>query len=151
MSQTDNKDIVSIIDSIQKESKNDPLRLDDLLVSAKDFCLLHGLLMFDQQNDLTELGVAEGDKDQRKNYKAVHSPIALLPTLYPRHEFEYAMSIQNKFNELIYLISLDYEYLKSAYANVVKLDPFSKSLFNIYETVRSEGVTQVFVKLFLLS
>lgn len=133
---------------------NDLNRLDRLIVNAKDFCLLNGLVMFDAQNDLSvllsskekydnEININIIDDLMKKNFKVIYSPIALFPTLFPKKEFDYAMNVQENFNKLIYLVSLNHEFLIKAYRNIIKHDNFSKRLFDIYEIIRSEGISQV--------
>ena len=82
--------------------------LNELAISAKDFCLLNGLVMFDKLN-------SENESNMIKSFRVVHSPVTLLPSIYPQNEFDYATNIQNCFNELIYSISNDYEFLKKSY------------------------------------
>ncbi len=43
---------------------------------------------------------------------ALPLPVTLFPTQYPNEQFQFALSIQNHFNELIYTISNDYEFLR---------------------------------------
>lgn len=49
--------------------------------------------------------------DMKKNFTVLHSPITLFPSEYPRKEFNYALEIQNHFNQLIFSISRDYDFL----------------------------------------
>ena len=39
-------------------------------------------------------------------------PVTLFPTKFPRKQFELAIGIQESFNQLIHLISQDYDFLK---------------------------------------
>jgi hypothetical protein len=131
-------------------SNNDLKKLDSLAVNAKDFCLLNGLFMFDTQNDLRvflETTDENANDLMNKNFKVVHSPIALFPTVFPKKEFDYAMEIQESFNQLIYLLSFNHDFLSKAYANIIKFDEFSKRLFDIYLIVRNEGYSQVIISI----
>ena len=87
--------------------------------------------------------LTDGNESTPKSICAKHSSVSLFPSCFPKSEFDYAMSIQNEFNKLIYLISEDYEFIRGAFANIIKVDEFSQNLFRIYETVRSEGIAQV--------
>jgi hypothetical protein len=55
---------------------------------------------------------SSSEEDARKTTTVHHSPVTLFPSKFPRKDFEYAMSIQNDFNLLIYLISQDYGFLR---------------------------------------
>ena len=81
--------------------------LDYLVINAKDFCLLNGLVMFDKLH-------IKNENDMFKNYKCIHSPVTLMPSIYPRSEFEYDFNLQNSFNQLIFSVSNDYEFLKES-------------------------------------
>lgn len=52
--------------------------------------------------------------DPKKNFTVLHSPITLFPSEYPLKEFNYAFGIQNHFNQLIYAVSRDHEFLFSS-------------------------------------
>jgi len=41
-------------------------------------------------------------------------PVTLLPSKFPAKEFNYALELQRHFNDLIYLISKDFEFLKES-------------------------------------
>lgn len=92
-------------DKNEKEEGED--FLDYLVINAKDFCLLNGLVMFDKLH-------IKNENDMFKNYKCIHSPVTLMPSIYPRSEFEYAFNLQNSFNQLIFSVSNDYEFLKDS-------------------------------------
>jgi hypothetical protein len=88
--------------------------LDYLVINAKDFCLLNGLVMFDKLH-------IKNENDMFKNYKCIHSPVTLMPSIYPRSEFEYAFNLQNSFNQLIFSVSNDYEFLKESLKKYILL------------------------------
>lgn len=52
------------------------------------------------------------DSEQQSHDLALALPVTLHPTKFPAKEFQFALSIQDNFNELIYNISQDYEFLK---------------------------------------
>lgn len=79
------------------------------------------------------------------------APFVLTPSLYPRKEFEKAVNLQTILNELIHNVAHDTEFLRETLAGTIQVDEFTSSLFKIYETVLSEGVTQVrFLKYIVL-
>lgn len=71
------------------------------------------------------------------------APFVLTPSLYPRKEFEKAVNLQTILNELIHNVAHDTEFLRETLAGTIQVDEFTSSLFKIYETVLTEGVTQV--------
>jgi hypothetical protein len=41
-------------------------------------------------------------------------PVTLLPSKFPEKEYNFALELQKHFQELIYLISKDFEFLKES-------------------------------------
>lgn len=91
------------------------------------------------------------------------APFVLVPSTFPRKEFEKAVEMQPLVNELVHKIANNHEFLTKTLASYVWLwhgssnmsdlsllfsraienDPFTSSLFEIYKQVYSEGITQV--------
>ena len=110
---------------MQQLENLDELRLEELSLIAKDWCLVNGiskdnfyyifqiyfkiffkgLVFLEKNNELM------ANKTQNHD-SALPLPVTLFPTQYPDKEFLFATSIQNHFNELIYTISNDYEFLR---------------------------------------
>ncbi|KAI8520214.1 hypothetical protein Bbelb_034710 [Branchiostoma belcheri] len=107
----------------------DPSALDSLAVSAKDYAILRGLayLTVDRE-DVPDL--------------VSFAPFTLLPSPVPRALFDQARAVQQDFNLLVHRVSHDREFLTRCLSSVVKVDNFTAGLFNIYEQVMEEGVTQ---------
>lgn len=102
--------------------------LEETIGKATDWALMHGLCMRSKANfSTTSLQVI---------------PFGLLPSAFPRKEFNKAIEIQVILNELIHKVAHDHEFLCSALKNIVEADKFTSNLFKIYETVRKEGITQ---------
>lgn len=95
-------------------------------------------------------------------------PFTLLPSVFPRAEFQKAVAIQPALNELTHRVSNDHHFLFSClkkyftfsliiiillsiidkmrctvYFRTIEVDEFTRNLFKLYETVRNEGFTQV--------
>lgn len=83
-------------------------KLDELVMGAKDYCLLHGLVMFDKE-------CIQNENEMQKNSRVFHLPFTLMPSTYPRHELDFAFDLQTKFNELIFSLSNDFEFLKETF------------------------------------
>lgn len=62
-----------------------------------------------------------------------------MPTLFPRREFEKAVRLQPILNELMHWVAHDTEFLRETLANTVKVDVFTRNLFNIFERIIEEG------------
>ena len=83
-------------------------KLEELVVGAKDFCLLNGLVMFDKE-------CIQDENEMQKNSRVYHLPFTLMPSVFPKHELDYAFELQKSFNELIFSISNDFEFLKETF------------------------------------
>merc|ERR1711988_428657 len=100
-------------------------KLTDLVEKGKDFCLMHGICMR-QKNKY--------DRD------ALHfAPFVLLPSPFPKDEYYKAIQLQTILNELMHKVAHDYDFLKTALKNTIKVDEFTGKLWDIYETICQEG------------
>ena len=70
-------------------------------------------------------------------------PFALFPSPFPKQEFHRSLEIQPLLNELMHKVALDREFITETLKHVIKVDRFVGKLFEIYETVQNEGVSQV--------
>lgn len=101
---------------------------NDLIDTTRDWALMHGLSVRPVTNKTKDI--------------LQHAPITLLPSVFPRSEFKKACDIQITLNKLIHHVAHDYKFLKNTLSDVVQVDDFTKRLFDIYETVINEGITQ---------
>eukprot|EP00092_Neocalanus_flemingeri_P000115 GFUD01000117.1.p1 GENE.GFUD01000117.1~~GFUD01000117.1.p1 ORF type:complete len:481 (+),score=152.64 GFUD01000117.1:66-1508(+) len=100
-------------------------QLEDLVEKAKDYALMHGICM--RQKD-------KFDRD------ALHfAPFVLFPTPFPRDEYRKSVELQTVLNELMHKVAHDYDFLKETLKHTIKVDEFTGRLWNIYETIMSEG------------
>lgn len=116
---------------------------------------------------LSALGAAMRSKTNYCPDSVNFAPFTLLPSSFPRKEFEKAKNIQLILNELIHNVAHDYEFLRSVlkqwvfrtscvscvyrtvkliswFYSTIEVDSFTKNLFDIYEIVHKEGFAQVF-------
>jgi len=106
----------------------DEKTLEDVVSKAKDWAVMHGAGMRSKTAyNPDSLNVA---------------PFVLLPTPYPRREFEKALKLQPLINELVYSIANNHEFLEEVLAVTITVDPFTAELYRIYKQVREEGVGQ---------
>jgi len=71
---------------------------------------------------------------------ALHfAPFVLLPSPFPKDEYYKAVHLQTILNELMHKVAHDYDFLKEALKNTIKVDEFTGRLWNIYETICQEG------------
>lgn len=102
--------------------------LEELIDKARDWALMHGMCMRSKINY---------DKN------GLHfAPFVLTPSPFPRKEFENACKIQTVLNLLIHRVALDYEFLKEILQETIKVDEFTKELFNICTIIHNEGAAQ---------
>ncbi|KAL1513811.1 hypothetical protein ABEB36_003167 [Hypothenemus hampei] len=71
------------------------------------------------------------------------APFILLPSTFPRKEFQKAVEIQTTLNELMHWVAHDQEFLRETLKETIQVDEFTGNLFKIWETVLSEGVSQL--------
>lgn len=71
------------------------------------------------------------------------APFVLIPTTFPRAEFNKAVDLQVTVNELIHKVAHNQEFLTDTLQYTIQVDEFTGNLFKIYETVMDEGVNQV--------
>ncbi|PNF30929.1 Glutathione synthetase [Cryptotermes secundus] len=107
--------------------------LEDIVDKAKDWALMHGAGMRSKVNF---------SKDSLQ-----FAPFILLPSTFPREEFNKATEIQIILNELIHKVAHDYGFLSSSLKSTVEVDEFTSRLFKIYETVHNEGTAQQMLSL----
>ncbi|CAH1782414.1 unnamed protein product [Owenia fusiformis] len=104
-----------------------PLKTDTLeflLDQAKDFAITHGITSCNTN-----------DQPQVASHMLLPSPII-------RKRFAEAVEVTKDFNELYHKVAHDYNFLRDALKSVLAVDSFTKGLWNIYETVRNEGIAQ---------
>ncbi|KAK0078570.1 hypothetical protein PV325_002348 [Microctonus aethiopoides] len=100
----------------------------DLIDKAKDWTIMHGM--------------GYRPKTNTDNNLLQHAPFTILPSTFPKNEFENACDIQIILNMLIHKVAYDYEFIKETLIETIKVDEFTRKLFEIYETVYHEGINQ---------
>lgn len=102
--------------------------LEELIDKAKDWALMNGVCLRSRNNF---------DRDVLQ-----FAPFTLFPSPFPREEFYNACNIQIILNILIHRVAHDYDFLKDTLQETIKVDDFTKNLFNIYEIIHKEGAAQ---------
>lgn len=110
------------IDDLLKED------LENIIDRARDWALMHGISMRSKERF---------NKDQVEV-----APFSLLPSSFPKNEFEKAREIQTVLNELMHKVAHDYNFLKENLIRSTEVDDFTAKLFHIYDTVYAEGFGQ---------
>lgn len=103
-------------------------KLEEVISKAVDWALMNGMCFRSKVN-------------LNKNF-IQFAPFALMPSPFPKEEFQNACDIQIILNKLVYRVAHDYDFLKETLAETVKIDEFTRNLFEIYETVYKEGAAQ---------
>lgn len=98
---------------------------EELVEKAKDWALMHGMCMRPKQNFNENI--------------LQFAPFILMPSPFPRKEFENACSIQIILNILIHRVAQDYNFLKATLEETIKVDNFTKKLFEICKIINREG------------
>ncbi|KAJ2940816.1 hypothetical protein O0L34_g10065 [Tuta absoluta] len=106
----------------------EPKTLVSVIEKAKDWALMHGVGMRD-----------------RKQFSKDHiqvAPFVLLPSPFPRAEFNKAVELQPILNELMHKVAHDADFLQETLQNALQVDEFTANLYEIWMKVRDEGITQ---------
>ncbi|ERL89235.1 hypothetical protein D910_06609 [Dendroctonus ponderosae] len=107
----------------------DEKELKELVSKTKDWVVMHGI------------GIRS--KTAFSEDSINFAPYLLLPSTFPRKEFERAVEIQTTLNELMHRVAHNQEFLKETLKDTIQVDEFTGSLYKIWETVLNEGVTQL--------
>ncbi|KAK0086437.1 hypothetical protein PV326_005543 [Microctonus aethiopoides] len=102
--------------------------LDEVVDKAKDYALMNGLSMHSS---------ACFDRNCVKI-----SRFTLLPTSFPRNEFEKATNIQATLQKLMHKVAYNHNFLNNTLKSTIEVDDFTAELFKIYKTVYDEGYAQ---------
>ncbi|XP_032594668.1 glutathione synthetase isoform X2 [Drosophila grimshawi] len=108
-----------------------PLPEDELLevtAKAKDYAIMHGAAMRSKTNFSPD----------SLNF----APFVLVPSSFPRKEFEKAIALQPIINRLMHNVAHDEEFITTTLAETIKVDEFTANLFNIYRKALAHGFTQ---------
>ncbi|KAM8719956.1 hypothetical protein ACLKA7_006073 [Drosophila subpalustris] len=108
-----------------------PLATDELLevtAKAKDYAIMHGAAM--------------RSKTSFSPDSLNFAPFVLVPSAFPRKEFEKAVALQPIINRLMHNVAHDEEFITTTLAETIKVDEFTANLFNIYRKVLADGYTQ---------
>lgn len=125
---------------------------NDLLLEvtskAKDYALMHGAAMRSKTNFSPDsLNVSSMAISSIYLLNCVRglqfAPFVLVPSSFPRKEFEKAIALQPIINRLMHNVAHDEEFITTTLAETIKVDEFTANLFNIYRKVLSHGFTQV--------
>uniref|UniRef100_A0A1L8E4X9 Glutathione synthetase n=1 Tax=Nyssomyia neivai TaxID=330878 RepID=A0A1L8E4X9_9DIPT len=108
----------------------------DVIDKAKDWALMHGAAMRSKINF---------------NPDAMQfAPFVLVPSSFPRKEFEKAVNLQTILNELMHKVAHDTDFLRATLANTIQVDEFTGNLFRIYEDILKSCSNQAVISLGLL-
>ncbi|KAF5393771.1 hypothetical protein D9757_000260 [Collybiopsis confluens] len=73
---------------------------------------------------------------------AIHAPISLFPTPFPRKLFEQAQNLQSIYNVLYSRIAMDIQFLDRVMGAIGEVDEFTGHLWSGWRQLRQEGLTQ---------
>ncbi|XP_037938245.1 glutathione synthetase-like [Teleopsis dalmanni] len=102
--------------------------LVDIVQKAKDWAIMHGAAMRSKSNFSPDT----------LNF----APFVLVPSSFPRKEFERAIHLQPTINRLMHNVAHDEEFLTTTLADTIKVDEFTGNLFNVYKKVLANGFGQ---------
>lgn len=106
----------------------DQEELETLVDKAKDWAIMHGAGMRPMDGY---------DPDGMR-----FAPFVLLPSTFPKSEFDRAVRLQPIINELFHKVAHSYDFLLESLKSTLEVDPFTAKLFELYEVIRREGTAQ---------
>lgn len=112
-----------------------PAQLEALTLYATTYAISHGLLYLPPAERQPVIPSA-----------AIHAPVSLFPSPFPRRLFELALRLQKTYNVLYARIAMDDEFLDQimgAETGVGKVDDFIGQLWTGWKKLRDEGIAQV--------
>ncbi|VDD76870.1 unnamed protein product [Mesocestoides corti] len=110
--------VKSIVPNLSEEE------LKDLILNFNDFAVLNGILK------------------RSPDGATVTLQHTLLPSPYPRFQFEEAVQLQRSFNLLFHHVSMDYDFLESTFKPVLSQDDYVCRLWNIHKLDHDLGSVQ---------
>lgn len=114
--------------------KADEQQLAHLVQTAADYALSHSILY--------RPPVAASAKGPPLD-SAIHAPIALFPSPFPRSLYAASQTLQPLYNTLYARIACDDAFLTRVIGgSVIQVDDFQRALWDIYTAVRDEGAVQ---------
>ncbi|XP_045461190.1 glutathione synthetase-like isoform X2 [Harmonia axyridis] len=102
--------------------------LREIVDKSKDWAVMHGAAMRNKNSfckDAVQI-----------------APFSLIPSCFPRKEFNKAVALQPILNELMHRVAHDQLFLTECLRETIQVDEFTGNLFKIFETVQNEGITQ---------
>ncbi|KAG0026008.1 hypothetical protein BGZ81_006699, partial [Podila clonocystis] len=113
-------------------------QLNILKDAALDFALSHGLVVRPPPTPLAK----DDPHHATLSTGVINAPVSLFPTPFPKQAFHDAIQIQPLFNQLVHDISEDDAFLKEIMESLSHVDDFVKRLYDMYLTVKKEGIAQ---------
>nr|CAG8468455.1 8035_t:CDS:2 [Entrophospora candida] len=105
--------------------------LEQLKKLAIDWSLSHGLNIRPKNFN-----------QQQSSSSVLHAPISLLPTPFPRKQFDLVVELQPLFNVLYHKLSNDHQLISNVIEEISNVDDFIAKLYDIYLKIRKEGNIQ---------
>ena len=112
---------------------------NELAKLATTYALAHGLLYLPPLPP-------DHQHQPRIPLSAIHAPVSLFPSPFPRVLFERALRLQRLYNALYARIALDTDFLDrvlGAEVGLGKVDEYTGNLWKCWKTVRNVGFEQV--------
>ncbi|GAA5986277.1 hypothetical protein JCM11641_004876 [Rhodosporidiobolus odoratus] len=114
-----------------------PAEQEQSLISlSTDYSLAHGLIVRPFPTD-------SSNPSSISTTSAIHAPYALYPSPFPRDLFQQAIDLQPLYNALYARVTADDDFLEEVVGGAVaKVDEFQRRLYEIWKTVKKEGIKQ---------
>ena len=114
----------------------------ELAIQAATYSLAHGVLHLPKlAHGAEDVKSAKSDRTLGPS-SAIHAPISLFPSPFPRELFELANRLQKAYNVLYARVAMDELFLDDIFSAIIA-DDFIARLWRIWKDLRGEGITQV--------
>ena len=114
----------------------------ELAIQAATYSLAHGMLLIPKPaHGEEDIKSAKSDQTLGPS-SAIHAPVSLFPSPFPREHFELAKRLQKAYNVLYARVAMDELFLDGIFS-VIIADDFIARLWKIWKDLRGEGMTQV--------
>ncbi|KAL4220750.1 hypothetical protein ACF0H5_021144 [Mactra antiquata] len=105
-----------------------PDKLDEMIQCVTGWALLNGV-----QKKITGSEFPE---------QMEAMPFTMYPSIFPATVLQKTQRLHTIFQSVVYKIANDHEFLENCLSGLLEADDFTREFWNIYQTVRKEGISQ---------
>src|ERR1700761_4748150 len=104
-----------------------PAQLSHLVSNATTYALAHGLCYLPVTPPPSNTTVVNTPPTS-----TIHAPFSLVPSPFPRSQFEKALGVQGLYNKLYARVAMDYAFLDEVLGKIADVDAFTGGLWKTW-------------------